>query len=105
MSRLSQDYSNSYSYLTYPSEAVLNGLLRVENIFSDKITLNKTLPSGICYNSSDGIRELRVNDRMYRRTYNRNHLKIVFHYIKCRFIFRVKEIRKELNASKFAKVS
>ena len=105
---LIQDYGSGdgCKYLTYASKSVYDVLLRVEEFVAEKISCANSLWGDIFFECLDNLNIIAVKTSQLGCCEDhvlRTLPKLVFHYLKCRFFFRTKEIRKELSASKTAK--
>ena len=107
---LIKDYgtSSGITYLTHPSQGIFSILLQVENIICEKLLNISDLWGDIFFECLDvmthidvelsqvGCCEVHVLDVIP---------KLVFHYMKCRFFFVTRQIRREMKSSKSAKSS
>ena len=95
-------------YLSYPSKTVLSILLQVEAVLELKLRSEENLWGDIFYECLDSIEGIVVGPQnLGCSTEHKLNLcgKLIFHYLKCRFYFRTKEINKEQSAGKNAKAS
>ena len=93
--------------LTYPSKSVFSVLSQVETIVAEKLSCESNLWGDIFFHCCDSVSQISVDSEIGCCEEHIMHLvpKLILHYMKCRFFFRTKEMRKELQCSKTAKSS
>lgn len=99
-------YGRDISFLTHPSEGVFNLLMQTERTIKE--TLSNGMWGDIFYECIDSINSIVIQPLGTGCCLDHTMdiiPKLIYHYMKCRFFFRTKEIRRELQAPKTAKSS